>query len=75
MRNPLQNKDGDLYFLEFDETIQLVEIVVGVRCPVSRKTLGRALGWRAAEVKITKAIRAYDKFEIVEDDGHLQDGS
>ena len=68
MWNPLQNKDGDLYFLEFDETIRLVEIIVGVNCAVSRRTLERALGSSATEVKIAKARRAYDKFEIIEGD-------
>jgi hypothetical protein len=69
MWNTLQNKDGQHYFLEFDETIRLVEIIVGLTCPVTSRTLARALGRHAKEVKFTKARRAYNKFEMVEDEG------
>jgi hypothetical protein len=66
--DPLQNREGDLYYREFGGPIRLAEIIVGANCPVSRRALERALGPGMSEVKITKARRAYNKFEIVADE-------
>jgi hypothetical protein len=62
---PLQNKEGDLYFLEFDEKLQLKEVIAGQRCTLSREEVIEALGSLAGEVTVNKARAAYDKFEMV----------
>jgi hypothetical protein len=66
---PLQNEEGGLYFLQFDKKLQLKEVIVGVRCPFSRADIDEALGSLAGEVAVTKARAAYDKFEMVQDEG------
>jgi hypothetical protein len=66
---PLQNEEGGLYFLEFDEKLQLKEIIVGQRCTLSRAEIMKALGSLAREVTVSKARAAYDKFEMVRDEG------
>jgi hypothetical protein len=38
----LQNKDGNHYYVNFGEPIRLAEIIVGAKCPVSRRALERA---------------------------------
>jgi len=65
---PLQNEDGGLYFLEFDEKLQLREVIIGQRCSLSRAEIMGALGSLAVEVKVSKARPAYDKFQMVCDD-------
>jgi Protein of unknown function (DUF2971) len=40
---PLQHEAGGLYFLEFDEKLQIVEIIIGARCVVPRTTITEAL--------------------------------
>jgi hypothetical protein len=66
---PLQNEEGGLYFLEFDEKLRLKEVIVGQRCTLSRAKIMEALGSLAGEVTVSKARAAYDKFEMVRDEG------
>lgn len=65
---PLQNEEGGFYFLEFDEKLQLKEVIVGQRCALSRAEIMEALGSLAGEVTVSKARAAYDKFEMVHDE-------
>jgi hypothetical protein len=64
---PLQHEDNGLYFLEFDEKLRIVEVIIGARCKVPLSEIEKALGAAASQVKIIKARAAYDKFEMVED--------
>jgi hypothetical protein len=68
---PLQNKEGDLYFLECDDNLRLVEVIIGQKCSLSTAKIVQALGSLAKEVKISKARAAYDKFKMVEDEQWL----
>ncbi len=64
----LQDEEGGLYFRDFDETIRLVEVIIGAKSTIPKSTIIGALGPLASEVKVTKARAAYDKFEIVGDE-------
>jgi hypothetical protein len=64
---PLQNEADGHYFLEFDEKLRLVEVVIGARCKLTQSEITHALGSLAGEVKIIKARAAYNRFEMVED--------
>jgi len=65
---PLQHEDNGLYFLEFDEKLRIVEVMIGAKCKVPRSEIEKALGPAANRVKIMKARAAYDRFEMVEDE-------
>ena len=64
----LQDEEDGLYFRDFDETIRLVEVIIGAKSTIPKSTITGALGALATEVKVTKARAAYDKFEIVGDE-------
>jgi hypothetical protein len=64
---PLQNEENGIHFLEFDEKLQLVEVILGARSKVTEDSINGALGVLAAKVKIIKARAAYDRFEMVEE--------
>jgi hypothetical protein len=64
---PLQHEDNGLYFLEFNEKLRIVEVIIGARCRVPLSEIEKALGPAASQVKIMKARAAYDRFEMVED--------
>jgi hypothetical protein len=66
---PLQNEEKGLSFVSFGETLQLVEVIIGAKCALSRGKIVDALGPLAEKVKISKARAAYDNFEMVEDQG------
>lgn len=55
--------------MEFDEKLRLKEVIVGQRCTLSRAEIMEALGSLAGEVTVSKARAAYDKFEMVRDEG------
>jgi hypothetical protein len=48
---PLQHEDGGLYFLEFDEKLRIVEIIIGARCVVPRTRITEALGTSGQRVR------------------------
>ena len=64
----LQEKSGCHYFHAFDDELRLVEVIVGAGCPVSQRTILRALGTHQYGVTILKARLAYDAFRVVEDE-------
>src|ERR1035437_286438 len=65
---PLQNEEGGLHFLEFDEKLRLAGVIIGQNCTLPRTAITRALGSLAGEVKISKARAAHDKSAMVEDE-------
>ncbi len=66
---PLQHEEDGLHFLEFDEKLRIVEVIVGASCTLPRSEITQALAALASEVNIIKARAAYDRFEMVEDEG------
>ena len=63
----LKDKEGGLYFRDFDDTIRPVIVIAGTRCPVGKRELKQALGSLAQTVKLIKARAGFKRFEIVED--------
>lgn len=68
---PLQNEEGGLHFLDFDDKLRLMEVIVGARSTIRRSAISRALGMLASQVAMTKARAAYDSFRMVEDERGL----
>jgi len=62
---PLENEENGLHYLEFDEKLRHVEIIIGARSAVAESSITRALGSLAGQVKIIRARAAYDRFEMV----------
>lgn len=58
-----------LRFLEFNDTLRIGEVIIGARCALTPSNITRALGALASGVRIIKARAAYDRFEMVEDEG------
>jgi hypothetical protein len=65
---PLQHEESGFYFLEFDEKLKVVEVIIGAKCKVSRTEITEALGPTGSEVKIIKARAAYDRFQMIPDE-------
>jgi len=63
---PLQNEENGLHYLEFDDKLKLVEVIIGAKCTLPKSAITRALGALAGQVKIITARASYDKFEMVE---------
>jgi hypothetical protein len=63
----LPTADDGLYFCDFDDTIQLKEVIVGAKCTLSRSDITRALGTLAEHVTLIKARAGFTKFEVVRD--------
>ena len=64
---PLQHEENGLYYLEFDEKLQLAEVLIGAKCSLPKSAIERALGSLASKIKIKKARAAYDRFKMTED--------
>jgi DUF2971 family protein len=62
----LKEPEGNLYFYDFDETLRLVEVIVGARCVLSRRDLSEALGVSSTDVTVIKARPAFRSFRIVQ---------
>ena len=63
----LNESEGGLYFYDFDENIQLREVIVGVRCPVAKSVIDRALRGYPSSIRIIKAVLSPNSFELIED--------
>lgn len=63
-----QEKDGELYFLHFGGKLQLAEVVLGVRCKISKGAILDELGSAVKEVNVRRARAAHSTFEMVDDD-------
>lgn len=59
-------EDGS-YYMEFGESLALVEVIAGIRCTVPKSGIERAIGDAKGRVKITKARAGYGQFEVIED--------
>ena len=66
---PLQNEENGLHYLEFDEKLRLVEVIMGEKCTLQKSAIMLALGEHAAQVQIIKARAAYGEFKMVKDEG------
>jgi hypothetical protein len=67
--SPLASEENGLHFVPFGKDLQLAEVIVGQKSAVSKADVLEVLGSLAGTVKIKKARAAYDKFEMVEDEG------
>jgi len=65
----LETQSGGLYFMEFNERMRLADVIIGVRCALTKQRVIKALGNISDRVAIRKARLAYDTFDIVEDEG------
>jgi hypothetical protein len=65
---PLQHEEYGRYFLEFDERLRIVEVIIGARRQTTRAAIIEAIGPGANEVRIIKARAAHDRFKMVEDE-------
>jgi hypothetical protein len=63
----LEEEEDGLYFKDFDDTLRLVEVIVGARCTVPKTALVRALVPLTTEINLIKARAGFTKFEIVTD--------
>lgn len=63
----LEEKSGDHYFKEFDDDLQLKEVIVGAGNVVSQRRVLQSLGSQDG-VRIIKARLAFDAFRVVEDE-------
>jgi len=62
----LEDKSDGLYFMEFSESLKLVEVIVGARCKLTRNEILEALR-PLDNVNLIKARPGFNRFEIVED--------
>jgi hypothetical protein len=64
----LQRPDGSttFYFHDFDNDVQLKEIIAGPLCSVAKATIQDAIGGSVGSVRIVKARLAFQTFEVVE---------
>ena len=67
LRSP--HPDGNFY-KSFDQTMQLVEVVIGSRCNLTQADLAGLVGSPEREVTITKARAAFTTFTVKQDRRH-----
>ena len=67
----LGGKDGELSYFDFGENLTLREVIVGVRCAVSKGEIEERLRGYSTPVKIIKAKLSFESFRVVEDPGGL----
>ena len=60
-----QEPDGN-YYANFDETLKLREVILGVRCELTTGDVASWIGGLSNPVEIKKARLAFQKFEVVE---------
>ena len=63
---PLQNEEDGLHYLEFDEKLKLVEVIIGAKSSDAVTSITRAIPDLAGQVKISKARASYNNFQMVE---------
>jgi len=68
----LEDEEDGLYFKDFDDTLRLVDVIVGARCTVPKAAIVRALGPLTTEINLIKARAGFKKFEIVTDQRGLK---
>lgn len=63
----LKDEEDGLYYKDFDESLRLVDLIVGARSALPRVAIVRALGATTGEVTLMKARAGFGKFEVVVD--------
>lgn len=58
-------KDGELYFMNFNNNMRLTSVIVGHASKITRKDVDDALGDLKTEVSAFKARAAFTKFDVV----------
>ncbi|MBS1852528.1 MAG: DUF2971 domain-containing protein [Acidobacteria bacterium] len=64
----LEDNQSAINFVNFSESLKLVEVILGARCTLMKAEVENALGPLADGVQISKVRAAYDKFEMVKDE-------
>jgi hypothetical protein len=64
----LDQKSGDYYFHDFDDDLQLKEVIAGAGNRVSEGKIVKALGTNVNGIRILKARLAFNAFRVVEDE-------
>lgn len=59
--------DG-LYYFDFSKELKLVEVIAGIRSPVTRKEIEDALGTMADKVAVWKVRKSCREFAVVKDE-------
>jgi hypothetical protein len=65
---PLQNEEGGIHFLNFDDRLRLAEVIIGRRSTLTRDAVVRVLGSLAKSVNILRAREDHSSFRMVPDD-------
>ena len=60
-----EREPNGLYFAEFSEQLNLMQVIVGAESSISRETLRQALGNLASNVSVIKARLAFKSFMVV----------
>jgi hypothetical protein len=60
-----KDEETGMYFVPFGDEFRLKEVIAGIRFPMSRRVIEDALKGYPEDVKIAKAARALDRFEII----------
>jgi hypothetical protein len=68
----LEDEEDGFYYKDFDDTLRLVEVIVGARCTVPRSAIVRAWIPLTTEIILIKARAGFKKFEIVTDQRGLK---
>jgi hypothetical protein len=73
MWSTIDEREGDLYFHNFGESLRLTEVILGVGCPHTVALIERAIGPYTGPVEIKRARRSLKRFEMeVETERHRQ---
>ncbi len=59
-------KEGDNYFVDFSNDLQLREVIIGLKCELSTSRVKQLLGKDLAEVQVIKAGMHQKEFKIIE---------
>ena len=65
LRLEQRDADSSFYFAKFSEQLRLVQVIVGARSSITRRTLLESLGEIAPDVAISKARLAFRSFRVV----------
>jgi hypothetical protein len=58
---------GDLYFADFDENIQLSQIILGPRCSITSSEIEAAVSIYPVPITVVQATLSPNAFEVIED--------
>jgi hypothetical protein len=69
----LDGKKGEFSYFDFGEPLALRQVIVGVRCAVSRRKIEDCLRGYSTPVEILKAQLSFESFQVVEDPNGFAD--